>query len=228
MKVKKLMLIGLLIVGILPNTQAQMRGTAHDFTGYRRSSYNPSGEVCIVCHAPHNTDATSVPLWNHTTTAQTFTPYGASGSGFNIHFTPGQPDGSSKMCLSCHDGITAANSYGVNGKSPALQDSITLATGGATAPRTSTITRSNLTTNLTDDHPISFVYAEAMVANPRLRDTSYITPLGHSIGVDMLDKQGKLQCAGCHDPHGSNTGWNSTYLKFSNSNSALCLTCHNK
>jgi hypothetical protein len=228
MKLKKLVLLSSLLIGLSPQIQAQMKGTAHDFTGYRRSAYNPSGEVCIVCHAPHNTSTTSTPLWNHTTTAQTFTAYGANGSGFNIHFTPGQPDGSSKMCLSCHDGITAANSYGVNGGSPALQDSITLATGGATAPRTSLISRSNLTTDLTNDHPISFVYTEALASNPKLRDTAFVTALGHSIGKDMLDKNGKIQCASCHDPHGNDQGWNSTYLKFSNANSAMCLTCHIK
>ncbi len=230
MKVKKLVLLSSLLLGLTPLSRAQIKGTAHDFSTYRNSKYNQSGEVCILCHAPHNTDATNAPLWNHATTTQTFTAYGASGSGFEVHFTPGQPDGSSKLCLSCHDGVTATNSYGVNGGTPGLQDSITIATGGATAPRTALITSSTtkIGTDLTNDHPVSFVYAEAMTQNAGLRDTSYITPLGHSIGVDFLDKQGKVQCTSCHDPHLSNTGTYWRYQRFSNANSALCLTCHIK
>ena len=227
MKLKKLVLLSTLLLGLIPVSNAQMRNTAHDFTGYRRSKYNPSGEVCIVCHAPHNASTTESPLWNHATTTQTFSVYGASGTGFEIHFTPGQPDGDSKLCLSCHDGVTAINSYGNGGNAPALIDSTYIATGGAVAPVTSVLTRSNMGTNLTDDHPVSFVYAEAMIANPSLRDTSYVTPMGHSIGKDMLDKTGKVQCTSCHDPH-LNTTTHDYYLKFTNANSAMCMTCHNK
>ncbi len=33
-----------------------------------------------------------------------------------------------------------------------------------------------------------------------------------------------VECASCHDPHSTNT----TFLRISNSQSAVCLTCHNK
>jgi len=232
MKLKKLVLLSSLMIGLVPLGRAQITGTPHDFRKYGTNGtnqYNPSGEICIVCHAPHNNDATLVPLWNHTTTVQTFTAY----TGYKLGFTVGQPDGTSKMCLSCHDGVTALNSYGMGGSTPGLQDSITVASGGVTAPRTLLLgaisTRSTLGTDLTKSHPVSFSYATARLTNPTLRDTSYsVAALGGSIGSTMLDKNGEVQCTSCHDPHSSNTGTYWKYGRMSNAGSALCLTCHNK
>ena len=215
MKVKKLVLLSSLLLGLVPLSRAQIAGTAHDFRHGMEAAYNPSGEVCIVCHAPHKTDAVQVPLWNHVTTTQVFVPY----TGYNTHFTAGQPDGVSKLCLSCHDGVTAVNAYGSSG---ALQDTMTTArtlTMGAISAR------SNLTTNLSTTHPVSFVYTQALAGNTGLNDTSATSHLGHSIGQDMLDKNGKVQCTSCHEVHGT-AYWK--YQRMSNVGSALCLTCHKK
>ncbi len=216
MKLKKLVLLSSLLLGLVPLSRAQISGTHHDFRSGVEAAYNPSGEICIVCHAPHNNDATQVPLWNHVTTSATFTPY----TGYNTHFTAGQPDGTSKLCLSCHDGVTAVNAYGNGGS---LQDTMS-------TPRTLLMgalsTRSSMGTDMRTTHPVSFVYDGTLTtANPTLWDTSSTSHLGHSIGVDMLDKNGKVQCTSCHEVHGT------AYWKFqrmSNVGSALCLTCHKK
>ena len=63
-------------------------------------------EVCIFCHTPHNATPVS-PLWNRnlpTSRLHAFTPATRS------HAVPGQPTGSSKLCLSCHDGTIALGS----------------------------------------------------------------------------------------------------------------------
>jgi predicted CXXCH cytochrome family protein len=224
MKLKKLVMLSSMMLGLVPLSRGQgtIVGTHHDFTWGSERAYNPSMEICIVCHAPHNNSSVAgeLPLWNHLTTTATFTAYGASGSGYNIHFTPGSPDGSSKLCLSCHDGVTAVNAYGVGG---GLQD--TMATA-RTLLMGALSTRSDLHTDLRTSHPVSFVYDGTLVASdPGLYDTSHTTTLGHSIGVDMLDNSGKVQCTSCHEPH-SNTYWK--FQRMSNRNSALCLTCHKK
>jgi len=60
--------------------------------------------------------------------------------------TPGQPDGVSKLCLSCHDGTVALDSYGgVNGS--------TIITGSAL-----------LGTDLSTSHPISMKYDAALAS----------------------------------------------------------------
>ncbi|MEI8280660.1 MAG: cytochrome c3 family protein [Bacteroidota bacterium] len=225
MKLKKLVLLSTLMVGLVPLSRGQITGTHHDFRSGVEKAYNQGGEVCLVCHAPHNNDVSQTPLWNHATTQANFTAYGQGGSGYAIKFTPGQPTGASKLCLSCHDGVTAVNAYGTGGGASGLQDTLTPGT-----PRTLLMgalsSRSNLTTSLMTSHPVSFVYDGTLVAaDPGLRDTSSSSGLGHSIGTDMLDKTGQVQCTSCHEVHGT------PYYKFqrmSNVGSALCLTCHKK
>lgn len=178
-------------------------GSKHDFS----SQAWAKNEICIVCHTPHNanTSIADAPLWNHTMTAASFTVY-SSGT---MNATPGAPDGASKLCLSCHDGTVAVDSYGgVKGT--------TIMTGDAL-----------LGTDLRNDHPVSFVYDASLATtdgglhNPTSKDSG----LGGTIDAKMLISH-KMQCSSCHDVHNS-AGITSMLLK-SNAGSALCLTCHNK
>ena len=120
-------------------------GTAHDFSA---QAWNPTGEICIVCHTPHDADIsiTDAPLWNHESTAVgAYTLYGSPT--FDGTATIGQPSGSSKMCLSCHDGTVALENFsgtvgGVNFIGAAYEVG-----GGA---------------DLSAEHPISFTYNTAL------------------------------------------------------------------
>ena len=60
----------------------------------------------------------------------------------------GQPSGASKLCLSCHDGVTALDSFaGATGTTLIG----TIGTGAG-----------DLTTDLSSSHPISFTYDDAL------------------------------------------------------------------
>jgi predicted CXXCH cytochrome family protein len=183
-------------------------GSAHDFSG---ESWNTTSEICIVCHTPHNADMTvpDAPLWNHEVTAITnYVLY--SSLTFDGASSIGQPDGSSKLCLSCHDGTVA------------LENFSGMTTG------TNYITGANLVgTNLSDDHPISFDYDAALAGiDLGLFDpTTTSSGLGGTITNTMLYGN-KMQCASCHDVH--NGAGVDFLLRKSNVSSALCLTCHNK
>jgi len=78
---------------------------------------------------------------------------------------------------------------------------------------------SNLGTDLTGDHPVSFVYDNALAtADGNLYDPK-------TLPQDVrLDRSGQLQCTACHDPHNDQYG---NFLVMDNTSSALCLTCHN-
>ncbi len=180
-------------------------GSAHDFSD---DSWNTTGQICLVCHTPHNADVsvTNAPLWNHETTLATFTTYTSA----TMQATTGQPDASSKLCLSCHDGTVAVDNFGGE-------------TGG-----THFLTGSSLIgTDLSDDHPLSFVYDAALAsADGGLYDpTNTNSGLGGTINQDMLIDS-KVQCASCHDVH--NGSGVARLLRKSNNGSDLCLTCHNK
>jgi predicted CXXCH cytochrome family protein len=79
--------------------------------------------------------------------------------------------------------------------------------------------RGNLGTDLSDDHPISFVYDESLAAE----DGGLKNPL--TLPSNILDNNEKLQCTSCHDSHKDLEG---NFLKRSNEFSELCFTCHDK
>ena len=73
---------------------------------------------------------------------------------------------------------------------------------------------SRLGTDLSDDHPISFVYGTGLVfKKDKIVHPSFLPP------KVKLDKTGQLQCTTCHDPHDDTHG---NFLVMSNRNSALC------
>jgi len=198
-------IVSLVLISQLVLAQ-HIAGSSHDFS---TESWNAGGEICIVCHTPHNANITVVnaPLWNHAiSTTSIYTMYTSA----TMNSTAGQPDGSSKLCLSCHDGTVALENFG------GVNSGTHLMTGPSV-----------LGTNLSNDHPISITYDAALAtADGGLYDpTTTLSGLGGTINTNLLIA-GKMQCSSCHDVH--NSAGVSGLLKKSNAGSALCLTCHNK
>ena len=162
-------------------------------------------QTCLFCHTPHNARP-AVPLWNHRSTVATYSTY--SSSTLTVSGSVPQPGGASKLCLSCHDG-TIALGQTVNDGLIAM-----LNTGaGGTMP----VGSSNLGTDLTDDHPVSF---RPPVSNPEILQPAP----GDAVA---LDPAGELQCTSCHDPHTEDRDPVSRrFLVKSNQASGLCVTCH--
>jgi predicted CXXCH cytochrome family protein len=160
-------------------------------------------DVCIFCHTPHRAGP-ELPLWNHHTSKATYTPYNSS----TIKATVGQPTGSSKLCLSCHDGTVALGMVHSRSMPITMQGGVTVLPPG----------RTRLGTDLSDDHPVSFTYDAALAAaNGQLRDPGTLT---HRV---RLDHNNQMQCTSCHDPHNDRYG---NFLVQDNTASALCITCH--
>lgn len=211
-------LVGL--AGCFVGTQAvagTIVGSPHDFSANGWSG----GRICVACHTPHNGDLTvaAAPLWNHDVTTATFTMYardsidGTIGTG---------PDGVSQLCLSCHDGTVAIDSFG--------GASGTTFMGG----------NALLGTDLSNDHPISVTYNGTTAAtdgglhDPTTTNVTIGAGGDHTrtglIDVVMLSN-GTVQCSSCHDVHNTFTvpgAVGEPLLKVSKGASALCLTCHDK
>jgi predicted CXXCH cytochrome family protein len=161
-------------------------------------------EICIFCHTPHNSSPVG-PLWNRQSQGSTYVLYNSS----TTQAAPGQPDGASFLCLSCHDGTVAL------GNVLSLATPITFAGGVTVMPSGP----SNLTTGLANDHPVSFVYNSALAAaDGELNDPATLT------GPVQLENS-KLQCTSCHDPH---QNIYTDFLVASTQNSALCIVCHDR
>lgn len=196
------------------NSFAVITNSKHDFS----SKSWAANEICIVCHTPHNAVAsTDAPLWNHTYSTTTFTMYSNANT---INGTiDASPSSTSKMCLSCHDGATAIDSYGGN--------TGTILLNTTNFPNT----KANLGSGLGNDHPISISFTSTTAtADNELYDpsTTNVTALSGTIKSKMLYSD-KVECSSCHDVHNSGaSSTNGHMLLVSNTSSALCLTCHKK
>lgn len=163
-------------------------------------------EVCVFCHTPHQARRDVPYLWNRQDTTSVFTTYESSTMLANV----GQPSGASKLCLSCHDGTIAL------GAVLSKIGEIPFAGGIRFLPEGQT----KLGTEISDDHPVSFLYGEALaITNGELVSPSLLT-------VDVkLDASGLMQCTSCHDPHDDVYG---KFLIKPNNFSALCVSCHDR
>jgi predicted CXXCH cytochrome family protein len=160
-------------------------------------------EVCLFCHTPHRGTG-DTPLWNHTMSQASYTPY----SSTTIRSEIGQPTGASKLCLSCHDGTVALGMVHSRSNPIEMQSGVTTMPAG----------RSNLGTDLSDDHPVSFKYDSALAATRGdLKDPSTL------INEVKLDHNSDMQCTSCHDPHSNQYG---KFLVRDNTASGLCVQCH--
>jgi predicted CXXCH cytochrome family protein len=143
-----------------------------------------------------------VPAWSQSLPSLRYRTYASP----SLQASVGQPTGASKVCLSCHDGTIGLG---------ALPGS-----GAEQLPAYPASERSNLTSDLSDDHPISFAYDLALVGE----DPELVSPMALPTQI-WLDPDGQMQCTSCHEAHSS------TYPKFlvmDTMFSELCTACHAK
>ena len=222
---------------VLTSAQAErvsdVRSTKHNLSAAGPGTVKATAEsqVCVFCHTPHGatqqdkggTPVTG-PLWNRTIPAgSTYTPYtSASLDAAVIQGQLDQPGGSSKLCLSCHDGTVAIGNVNVLNGIP--NPTVTMGgtgPGGVMAPGAGEATgfTRNLGVDLRNDHPISVTYNSALAAlDGELRDLDinqrYPAGSGSVIGVREIGfrpllpleptgvaAMGQVQCGTCHDPH---------------------------
>ena len=229
-------------------------------TPHNLSASGPGGvkaqsedEICVFCHTPHSAEITApTPLWNRKVSGATYTPYTSSSMDA---IGLGQPGGTSKLCLSCHDGTIAIGAVNVldgrfTDQDPTTEDIVMQGTGpGGTIPEGEGVltgfTR-RLGTDLTNDHPISFTYDNALAsADGDLRAPGNVSHIGNRLpGVrpDVPLEDGQLQCTSCHDPHIRDTvDTDIKFLRlhrfqnadplsgsFNKNIDTICLACHDK
>jgi predicted CXXCH cytochrome family protein len=200
---RTLLLAGLALGMAAAQGQTQVALTPHNLSSSGPGTIktaNATG-VCVFCHAPHNASATRA-LWNRNVPATPYQLYSSSTTKATLN----QPTGSTRLCLSCHDGVLALESVRMPPKGVTLT---------ALGPLTG---KTVLGTNLSDVHPVSFVYDATLAAShPGLLDPSAISASLH------LDSDGQMQCTTCHDPHENR---HPNFLRLDDTGGALCKVCH--
>jgi hypothetical protein len=216
-----LMTVSIASFAVAAGNGAGLLNSPHDF-----SATIPAlgGEICRICHSPHDHHVAGQNylnglLWNKTQTTATYTMYDQAAwpTYSSLDGTvSAQPDGTAKLCLSCHDGTVAVDSF--ENHAPA----------GFTLPQYAEIPgfADGANRDLRGTHPISITY-EAALDGWLKPDTA---PMGGSGTIaDVLDNN-KVQCASCHDVHDApiESVAGTPLLRVTNAGSAICLACHIK
>jgi predicted CXXCH cytochrome family protein len=207
----KFRLLGLIILLFLNGARAEtIVNSVHNLSvsGPGPVKATAEADVCIFCHTAHRSNG-ATPLWNHNLSGVTNYVVYSSTTLDALGLTIPQPNGSSRLCLSCHDGTIALGSVNSRTSPISMQNGVSTMPSGP----------SNLGTDLSGDHPISFVYDASLGAkDPQIKDPAALT------GKVKLDHEGRMQCTACHDPHNNQFG---KFLVMDNTASTLCLSCHN-
>ena len=179
---------------------ADITGSQHDFSGRGWGT----AEICVFCHTPHNARTPQLaPLWNHQSTTATYILY----SSPTLKESVVQPRDGSRVCLSCHDGTVAIDSYGAR-------------IGGnfISGP-------ASLGTDLSNDHPVSVYWNHQTLGGSGNCSNCHVFHGTLAYNLPFFDRH--LECATCHEPHNRFPAY-TKMLRKSLAGSALCLHCHGK
>ncbi|HET6923419.1 MAG TPA: cytochrome c3 family protein [Anaeromyxobacteraceae bacterium] len=227
---------------LAPGRQSRLDASKHNFFGAGNRSPGPGMDLCQFCHVPNQlpSAAAATPLW-----APGAAPQAAA---LDVRAEPtGQPQplrfaGSTLRCLSCHDATVSRKNIAFRPSSTSLRGD------GVAADRHRTEADSAVYLAIPDgwsgkvmgNHPVGVPYplgsAGYRLYNPRA------TPLGtddwqpdprlnglklftDQSGFDVPPGGAGIECASCHDPHGTP---NLPFLRLPKAGSVLCLGCHRK
>jgi len=103
-----------------------------------------------------------------------------------------------------------------------------------------------VSTDLTNDHPVGITFPAVNGVGTDFKTPAGVKGTTRYFDIDGNGKMGsgdvrlydtggvvQVECASCHDPHGvpsagPGSTFRPTFLRVSNTSSALCLTCHSK
>ncbi len=253
--------IAILSGSALAAPASEVSSTKHNLSVSGSGPVGAAGEkeICAFCHTPHGANNfPGSPLWNREVSGETYTVY--SSPSLDAEAIRGsvlaQPAGSSKLCLSCHDGTLAINVVNVLGG----QQNVTIPMSGLAGDDTmpggagaQTGYTRDLGVDLSNDHPISLTYdatlagADGELYDPSGQSHIAVPGPGSHPAVPLEPTGGggeaQVQCATCHDPHIADPAASAPikFLRlerfqaaapaqgsFSQGSDIVCLACHDK
>lgn len=237
------------VFGLGNGAAADISTTRHNFQLQTNPVHTGPGAtedgLCVFCHTPHK-GASSLLLWNHQFSANNYNWADVTGGkttgGTTYPTNLRQWTGSTAKCLSCHDGTVSVGAiYWSNAtRTP------TVPIAGADASATGAIGNSAYLipdaatgADLSGNHPVGVPYSynqqastyNGITTGPDVKLAQWVAqPTGVKIfgagggGAPIAGAAG-VECASCHDPHGTA---NAYFLRVTKSQSQLCLSCHIK
>ena len=208
----------LLLTGATSAGALSVINSKHDLSAASATSGPKSTaetQTCMFCHTVHR-PAQRSQLWNRADTGVQFTFYSSNYlNNYLGQATPTMSDlraSKTKLCLSCHDGVTALGAL-YNIAPNTLEMTGTLGTSAV------------IGTDLSNDHPV--LYDVKPGAGPPTQPGTdaeiQLPPEGDAVKV--YGATNRVECTSCHEPHDNTFG---KFLVKSNADAALCTTCHQK
>ena len=215
-------------------------------------------EICVFCHTPHASNtAASAPLWNKALPGSTYTVYqsgtmqgAASLANGNMSLVCLSCHDGTQAMDNMINQPTSAGGAGYNATGSRLAGTWF---GGTVDAETAGRTVSGalnapdymeLGTDLSNDHPVGIPYCgggQTGLGKGGCADQDFnaVTQganlTSFAVGTSTIIKERmrlyntnstlSVECGSCHDPHNDT---NKTFLRISNTGSAVCLTCHAK
>lgn len=234
-----------------PGFAAGVKGTPHDLSALSPTA-GPKAvtekQICVFCHTPHDAYAGTT-LWNHK--LSDVTQYTLPTGPTQLSTPTNPPDGSSKLCLSCHDGTVALGAVLLASQSNAPIAMQGAGPGGVMpgVPIPGEHAGPNLGTDLSGTHLISIAVNDQLINDKNAQfannQTSFrlaYPPPGDKVrlsltgnlykGLPGKDSKG-VQCTSCHDPHDNTNGkflvkpvTDNSQTSLSLQGGTLCETCH--
>ncbi|MBE9537038.1 MAG: hypothetical protein IMF07_07625 [Proteobacteria bacterium] len=253
------LILSVISLTALAASAAGVVDTKHNLAHWGPGTYTAVTEdrVCIFCHTPHNASPDG-PLWSHALTAGgvTFKKY-SSGTlrilgeaQASSGYVAGQITGATKLCLGCHDGLTALGAITTGRGSITITMNTDIITGSSSYKEDAS------TVNIQNKHPVSFNYNASVVTDitsavgsPIPKGAVYDLPKNNTNGTSinlsvqkMVDAAGgRIECTICHDPHENKATYNQALLPFWVSGSyndailgnlssyeGVCASCHSQ
>lgn len=215
-----LLLMAVLVVGgpAQPARAQGIRGSPHDLAAAAGST---GASVCEFCHVPRTAGpALAVaPLWSRDSGSIGFSVYGVppgSADSFDEGSErSGWPGASTRLCLSCHDGLRARSVLYAGPNRLGMRHTVDRrAEGRSEEPGVRG-------SNLIDGHPVFMPYPAR--GDPRFEIPPGRDGWGGESPRDVKLIGGRVECVSCHEAHDPAI---KPFLRRSNAGSAMCRTCH--
>jgi predicted CXXCH cytochrome family protein len=236
----------LLALAAPPDRQSRLDGSKHNFFGPGSLAPDAGIDLCQFCHVPNRLPAAAAPapLW-----APEAAPQAAA---LDVRADPhGQPQplrfaGSTLRCLSCHDSTVSRINIPFRPSSSSLRGDEVAADRhraqgmGDTYLAVPEELADAWSGRVMGNHPVGVPYplgsagyrlynprasllaAREWVPDPRQNGIKLFTDQS---GFDVPPGGAGIECASCHDPHGTP---NLPFLRLPKAGSVLCLACHRK
>ena len=216
------LLLGLaLLAGPASAQQGGVSATLHNLSvsGPGEVKAATETQVCKFCHVPHSA-VVSEPLWGHAMSKVPRYDVPVVRRAAGVAEPMPQPDGASRLCLSCHDGTVALGDLGRAGRQVTMVG----------AQRLDRNRRGFIGTDLSGSHPVSFAMPETNISRRDAAGDMGIRTrsLVMAEGKVKLDAAGKMQCTTCHDAHSDRYYEAGRVPRFwvKPTVNEVCLACH--